>query len=53
MELKYKIEESDINQTINGILTSKLKISTRLLNKLIREKSIYLNGTCCDTRNKP
>ncbi len=53
MELKYKIEESDINQTINTILTSKLKISTRLLNKLINQKNIYLNSVCCDTRNKP
>ena len=52
MELKYQIKTSDINQTINSILTNKLKISTRLLNKLINQKSIYLNGKVCDTRNK-
>ncbi len=52
MELKYNIQKNDINETINSILTSKLKISTRLLNKLIRQKNIYLNGKLCDTRNK-
>ena len=51
MELKYKIDENTANQTINSILINKLNISTRLLNKLIKQKNIYLNGKVCDTRN--
>ena len=40
MELKYKIEENDLNQTINNILINKLEISSRLLNKLINHKKV-------------
>ena len=53
MEIKYKIKKTDTKETINTILTNKLNISTRLLAKLIKSKSIYLNNQICDTRNKP
>ena len=36
---------------INDILSKELNISTRLKNKLIRNKKILLNGTFVDTRN--
>lgn len=51
MKLKYTIEKDDNNEYINTILNSKLQISTRLLNKLIKNKKIYLNEEPCDTRN--
>ena len=44
MELEYKITNNDLNETINTILTNKLEISSRLLAKLIKNKSIYLNN---------
>ena len=50
MELKYKINESDTNKTINEILSSQFNLSTRLFSKLIRNKKIYRNGTPVDTR---
>ena len=52
MELEYKITNNDLNETINTILTNKLEISSRLLAKLIKNKSIYLNNKICDTRTK-
>ena len=50
MKLKYKIKND--NQTINNILQNELKISSRLLYKLINMQKIYINNTPCDTREK-
>lgn len=47
MNLLYKVE---LNMNINDILTKKLEISTRLKNKLIKNKLIFLNGVFVDTR---
>lgn len=47
MNLIYKIE---LNMNINDILTKRLNISTRLKNKLIRNKHVLLNGIFVDTR---
>lgn len=47
MVLKYNVE---LNMSINTILTEKLHISTRLKNKLIKNKHILLNGVFVDTR---
>lgn len=49
MELIYKIEQE--NCTINKILQNNLKVSSRLLYKLIKNNCIFLNGKECDTRN--
>ncbi len=49
MELIYKIEQK--NRTINQILQNNLKVSSRLLYKLIKNNCIFLNGKECDTRN--
>ena len=48
MNLIYKVE---LDMNINEILTKKLNISTRLKNKLIKNKHILLNGVFVDTRN--
>lgn len=48
MNLKYRVEKS---MTINQILSEKFEISTRLKNKLIRNKCILLNGSFEDTRS--
>lgn len=48
MNLIYKVE---LNMNINEILTKELMISTRLKNKLIKNKHILLNGVFVDTRN--
>lgn len=50
MEIKYEIKNT--NQTINNILQNELKISTRLLYKLIKLSKITINNTKCDTRKK-
>lgn len=47
MKLVYKVET---NISINDILTKQLDISTRLKNKLIKNKHIYLNDVFVDTR---
>lgn len=48
MNLTYKVE---LDIIINDILSKKLNISTRLKNKLIKNKNILLNGIFVDTRN--
>lgn len=48
MNLIYKVE---LNMNINDILTQKLNVSTRLKNKLIKNKHILLNGVFVDTRS--
>ena len=49
MKINYTITNIDLN--INQILTNKLKISSRLLYKLIKNKCIFLNNMLCDSRN--
>ena len=49
MELKYLVENKDY-KNINEILSLHFKISTRLKNKLIKEKRIFLNGKNTDSR---
>lgn len=51
MELKYTIKNEDSNLTINQILQSKLHISNRLHQQLIKEHLIFCNDNLCDTRN--
>lgn len=50
MELKYVVEDLSTYQNINQILTNHFKISTRLLNKLIKNHLIYKNSAIADTR---
>lgn len=49
MILNYKITNS--SQNINSILLNELKLSNRLLYKLIKLKKIYLNNKKVDTRD--
>ena len=49
MELKYLVENKDY-KNINEILSLHFKLSTRLKNKLIKEKRIFLNGKNTDSR---
>ena len=49
MKLNYKVKNN--NETINQILQKELKISSRLLYKLIKKQKIYINNNPCDTRN--
>lgn len=49
MELKYLVENKDY-KNINEILSLHFKISTRLKNKLVKEKRIFLNGKNIDSR---
>ena len=49
MVLKYIVKEN--NKTINQIIQSQFDLSTRLFNKLIKNKRIYLNNYITDTRN--
>ena len=51
MKLEYTIKSSNIS--LNAILKAKLKISERLLSKLIRTNCIYINGKAFDTRLFP
>lgn len=48
MEINYEIKNN--TQTINSILQNELKISSRLLYKLIKLNKIELNHKPCDTR---
>lgn len=50
MILKYKV--TNLQKKINDILLTDLKISNRLLYKLIKLKRIYLNDEIIDTRNQ-
>lgn len=50
MEINYEIKNN--TQTINSILQNELKISSRLLYKLIKLNKIELNHKPCDTRKK-
>ena len=49
MVLKYVVKSKKYD-SINQILKQEFKISTRLLQKLIYNKYIYLNGVIADTR---
>lgn len=48
MEINYEIKNN--TQTINSILQNELKVSSRLLYKLIKLNKIKLNRKPCDTR---
>lgn len=48
MNLIYKV---NLNMSINDIMTKELNISTRLKNKLIKNKNVLLNGFFVDTRH--
>lgn len=48
MEINYEIKNN--TQTINSILQKELKVSSRLLYKLIKLNKIELNHKPCDTR---
>lgn len=50
MELKYIVSTNDTYQTVHHVLLNKFKLSTRLLNKLIKTHNIYLNSKIADTR---
>lgn len=51
MNLNYKVKNN--NQSINQILQSELKISSRLLYKLIKKQKILLNNVPCNTNTIP
>ena len=51
MEFKYIVNKN--YESINQILVSELDLSTRLMNKLIKNKKIYLNDNIVDTRIAP
>ncbi len=51
MKLEYEIKENNKGQKIHSILTNELNISTRLLNKLIKNQKISICKNICDTRN--
>ena len=51
MELEYIVDKEFDN--INQILVGKFNLSTRLINKLIKNKKITVNGYFLDTRNVP
>lgn len=50
MKLEYIIKKTDINKSINEILSSEFHFSNRLLTKLIKNRKILLNNSSCDTR---
>jgi len=49
MILEHKVTEN--NKTINQVIQKEFSLSTRLFNKLLKNKKIYLNNTVIDTRN--
>ena len=51
MELEYIVDKKFDN--INQILVGKFDLSTRLINKLIKNKKITVNGSFLDTRLSP
>lgn len=51
MELKYIVDKK--YESINQILITEFKLSTRLINKLIRNKMVFINGNFVDTRTSP
>ena len=51
MELEYIVDKKFDN--INQILVGKFNLSTRLINKLIKNKKVTVNRSFLDTRNVP
>lgn len=51
MKIICKIEKNNVDQNINHILTNELNISTRLLNKLIKNNKILVNQKNCNTND--
>ncbi len=52
MELNYTITKGNFN-SYNEVLKNELQISTKLLQKLIKENQIKINGTSINTKLKP
>lgn len=50
MKIVYVISKTDNYISLNELLKSKFKVSSRLLFKLIHMQSIKINGSKCDTR---
>ncbi len=50
MKLEYLVKNNKY-KTVNEILSLEFKISSRLKNKLIKKKKIFLNDNVCDTRS--
>lgn len=51
MVLEYVLKKTDKEKTINQILKEQFDLSSRLFNKLIKNKNILINGKSVDTRN--
>ena len=51
MKLQYEINKIDSQQSIHHFLRNELKISTRLLTKLIKYEKILVNKNKCHTKN--
>ena len=51
MKLEYIVQNNELR--INNILQNNLKLSSKLIYKLIKNNRILLNGNTCDTRNNP
>ena len=50
MKLKY-INTNNNYKTVNDVLIKELHLSTRLLNKLIKNQLIFLNENSCNTKS--
>ena len=53
MILKYFVKDCDCNFSINHILKVNCNFSSRLLNKVIKKKLVFLNDQLVDTRKFP
>lgn len=52
MVLEYVVKEKEKEKTINQIIKEKFDLSNRLFSKLIKNKKIFVNGICVDTRTR-
>ena len=52
MELRYLVTDNKY-ESINQLLKTEFKISSRLMSKLINNKKVFINNIVCDTRIKP
>ena len=50
MVLEYVVKEKE--KTINQIIKEKFDLSNRLFSKLIKNKKVFVNGICVDTRTR-
>lgn len=51
MKLNYIVKAHDTYKTIDDILINEFNFSTRLLSKIKRNKYVFLNNICTDTRS--